>query len=489
MTTAVVEFDEQRELSEAPDELRLTESATVVAPSLREGILERARARGIELREGEELLQIIRPCVGRGKGTREYQPGMLEADAPNWRGVRMFRNHLTEAERKKLEGLPRPIEHLAGRIRESWWDGDVPASSDGRYGQGGVFAAIKPTKFIREMLDDDPDLIESSISALATALRPERRDGRAVSVVEGIRPKPRSVDWVTEGGAGGKVLRESAHEQEEAVLESMTDQEIKEYLKAERPGLLEALDAHREGGPGSGNDDRRQEDDVPDTITPEALTEALATDAGKAALAPVLSEAVQAALADYVPEGYVRADEVESLVESKMAERADLIRIEARGDLHREVELRDLADQARTLVEAAKLHPKLAKRIVEKYALVEGAATDALAAVKADFDPDGNVTKSAAEKLAEAVAEEIEDARALLADVRPTRVRGQGRTERLTESRQQRDDDTSKDDDTKGRGKPKPVAVTTTGSSLADELLEGAGFSKESLGGLWTTGL
>jgi hypothetical protein len=249
----------------------------------------------------------------RPKGTREYQPEVLEADAPNWAGVRMFRNHLTDKERRALEGLPRPIEHLAGRIRESWWDGDVPASDDGRYSQGGVYAAIKPTRFIREMLDDDPDLIESSINALATSLRPERRNGKVVSVVEGIRLKPRSVDWVTEGGAGGRVLRESAHEQEEAVLESLRDEEIEEYLLNERPGLLEALH-ERQDGSGDGNHDRpnSEEEHVPETITPEALVEALADDATRDAVIGALREHIT-----FEPDGYVRADEVESLVESQ----------------------------------------------------------------------------------------------------------------------------------------------------------------------------
>lgn len=482
MTAVMVEFDEQRELAEAPEELRLTESSALVAPTVRESILERARARGVELREGEELLQIIRPTIGRGKGTRYYSPEVLEADAPNWAGARMFRNHLTETERRKLEGLPRPIEHLAGRIRESWWDGDVPA--DDRFEQGGVYAAIKPTRFIRETLDDDPDLIESSISALATAIRPDMKDGRRVAVVEGIRLKPRSVDWVTEGGAGGRALRESAHDEEEAVLESMTDTEIEEYLTAERPGLLEALAEHREGGPGGNHNDRREEIDVPDTITPEALTEALSTEDGKAALAPLMNAAIQEALDGYVPEGYVKADEVEHLVESKMAERADLIRIEARGDLERQIELRDMADKAVALVEAAKVHPRLGKRITSQFALVEGEPTEALN-IQADYDDSGNVVKPAMEKLVEAVTAEIDDARSIMGDLRPTRVRGAGRDTRLAESAHEKPEE-------REDGKQKPPAKTgtkTTGSSLADELLESAGFSQESLGSLWTNGL
>jgi hypothetical protein len=328
------------------------------------------------------------------------------------------------------------------------------------------------------MLDDDPDLIESSINALATSLRPERRGGRTVSVVEGIRPKPRSVDWVTEGGAGGRVLRESAHEQEEAVLESMRDEEIEEYLERERPGLLEAL--RDPDGDGSGNGNRpHEEDQVPEQITPEALTEALADEETRDALI----EALRPHISVEVPEGFVRADEVESLVESKMADRSDLLRIEARGDLERQIELRDLRDKATTLVESAKLHPRLAARITEKFSLSEtGEPSADLAVIESEYDSDGNLVKGAMEALTEAVTAEVEDAREIMGSLRPTRVKGAGRDSRLTESARKGKESAEPGND------DKPKAKQTTGSSLADELLEGAGFSTEQLGDLWVSG-
>jgi hypothetical protein len=462
------------------------------------------------LREGEELLQVIRPGIGEGRGTRYYSPTMLAENAEVFTGARMFRNHLTDKQRRELEGLPRPIEHLAGRMREAWWDGDVPASD--RFEQGGVYAAIKPTKFIRETLDDDPDLIESSISALATSIRSGSKDGRKVAIVEGIRRKPISVDWVTEGGAGGRVLREAA-DQEEAVLESMTDEEFQSYMEQERPELLEALKG--DDPDGDGDDDTaelnqrvakhlkagksrkdalaaaRQEiadgnetqegAEMADAITPEALREAFASDEGKAVLLSLVEEVAPST------EGYVRADEVNDLVESRMAERADLIRIEARGDLERQIELRDMRDKAVELVEAAKVHPKLAARITDTFTLTEtGEPTAALASISGDFDEDGNLVKPAMDKLVEAVNSEIEDARAIQGDLRPTRVRGAGRDTRLTEAKGTEDADEDKDDK---RGKREPVKSKTTGSALADELLEGAGFSSEQFDTLWANGL
>lgn len=510
---AALEFSEQQELADAPEELRLTEAASVVPASARDAILGRAQAKGITLREGEELLQIIRPTIGGGRGTRYYSPQVLEADAKNWAGVRMFRNHLTDKQREALEGLPRPIEHLAGRILESWWDGEVPA--DDRFEQGGVYARVKPRRDIREALDDDPDLMDTSISALATSIRPGTMNGRRVAIVEGIRIKPRTVDWVSEGGAGGRALREAA-EQEEAVLESMTDEEFRTYMEQERPELLEAL---KGDDPDNDNDDdtaeinqraakhvkagksrkqavalARQEiaasknetqegAEMADAITPEALREAFASDEGKAVLLSLVEEVAPST------DGFVKADEVDQLVESRMAERADLIRIEARGDLERQIELRDMRDKAAELVQEAKLHPKLAARITETYTLTEtGEPTAALAAIKSDFDDDGNVVKSGADKLVEAVNSEIEDARAIQGDLRPTRVKGAGSDTRLRESRSKGTDEDA-DEDKDAKREKRETTAKSTGSALADELLEGSGFSSESLGSLWANGL
>lgn len=520
MTSTLVEFDEQRALEEAPDELRLTEGAGLVPESLLEAVLSDPNAPAQP--PGTRLLQVIRPGIGRGRGTRYYSPGMLAENARVFTGARMFRNHLTETERKKLEGLPRPIEQLGGRLMESWWDGSDRFPADDRHEQGAVLAWMKPVRRIAEMIDDDPELIEASISALATNVKPGRVNGKAVTIVEGIQAKPISVDWVTEGGAGGKVLTEAA-EQEEAVLESMDDEEVLGYLERERPGLLEAVKATANDPDGDGDDDSdeinsraaahlkkgksrkealalaRQEiadaknettegAEMPDGITAEALTEALSTDEGQAALAPVLTPLIESALASYVPEGYVKADELDKLVDAKLSESADLIRIEARGDMERQIEVRDMAAKAASLIEGAKLHPSLTKRLKAQFALSEsGDPTDALN-IGAEVDGEGNVVKRPIDRLVEAVNAEIDDARTLMGDLRPTRVRGAGAA-KLQESAA-RSKETDKDDERQPEDKRERETVsTTTGSTAADELLESAGFAKSDLGSLWANGL
>jgi hypothetical protein len=89
--------------------------------------------------DGTVLMHLIRPCVGRGRGRHLYTPEMLEANASKFSGWKMYLNHLSEAARRALGGLPRDIRDTGGIVVESFWDPDVPA--EGRFGKGAVLAA------------------------------------------------------------------------------------------------------------------------------------------------------------------------------------------------------------------------------------------------------------------------------------------------------------------------------------------------------------
>jgi hypothetical protein len=458
-------FTEHRELAAADPELRLNESAALVPDSLRESVLANAPAQP----PGTELLQIIRPGIGRGRGRRYYSPNVLRESARLFSGKRMFLNHETDKQRRERESLPRRVEDLGGRIVEAWWDGSV--SSDNRFEQGAVFGWVKPVGVAKQLIDEDPEIMEASISALATSIQPGRIKGQSCTIVEGIRPTPITVDWIAgEGGAGGRLLTEAA--EEEAVLESMADQEIEEYLERERPGLLEALREDANGDSGGGNHNRR-EDDMAE-LSPEVLSEALASDEGKQAIATAVKEALAGVEFGSDP------DEVKRLVEAEVSERVDLAKIDASAEFDRKVELRDMRDKAQTLVREAKLHPLLAKQIEERYTLAEDGEPSPALNIGPDTDDEGNVTKPALEKLAEAVTTEIEDARKLQADLRPTQVRGQGRAASPVVR-----ENATNGDSGDGDKKETPKAKPTTGSPLTDELLEESGFKPDSLGSLW----
>lgn len=417
--------------------------------------------------DGTITLDLIRPCVGKGKGTHIYEADMLSANAGVFTGWKMYVDHLSDQARRQLGGLPRSIRDLGGRITESWWDASVPADPERGFGQGAVRGKAKPTPFVRELVENDPEIVELSINGNATTVRPAIRDGRRGLLVEGIRPNG-SVDWVTEAGAGGRVvsLMEAAYnsteDQEAALLESLSDDELHEHIVSQRPALAALLEA-KKGGDGDaedakdgGADEAAEEDaefkalvkkftdkgmpqddaekaarkaiDAKDkqtqeatttdeggdedvTITPEALREALSTDEGKEMLLGMVREQASDLLAP--------------LVEAAVADERDLIQAQANAHANRQIELRDLRDYAGTLIESAKLPEGFADQSKKKFSLTETGPTDALDVIP-EVDADGNVVKTAKEVLTEAVNTEIAEQRSLVSSLRPTRVVGQG---------------------------------------------------------------
>ena len=187
---------------------------------------------------------VIRPGVGRGKGRHIYTPKMLQEHAHIFKGWRMFVDHQSPEAKRRQGGLPRSVHDLGGLIKELWWDPTIPADPAHGPEAGAVVGLARPTRLIKSLIQDDPDLVETSISARATGVQPVQRDGHTAWLVEGIRPKPGSVDWVTEAGAGGKVLalmealEESGTTEEEEremageMLEALSDDEVLEHIRA-----------------------------------------------------------------------------------------------------------------------------------------------------------------------------------------------------------------------------------------------------------------
>lgn len=414
--------------------------------------------------DGTVILDLIRPCVGRGRGKHLYKADMLEANADVFTGWKMYLNHLSDAARRALGGLPRDIRDTGGIVMESWWNPDVPA--DGRFGQGAVQGRVKPVPVVQELIRVDPRLVEASINATATNCKAGKVGGERVWIVEGIEQKG-SVDWVTDGGAGGRVaqIMEAMIEDGSAVtgvLDDLDNGTILAWLGEHRPALLEAMkkkpaegSAEEEAGESdedelaeeiaklkkanpkmspaqakalatsalkkkkSVSESSHKEDDLP-VITPEELAEALSSDEGKTALqealGPIVVEAVR---------GLDLGSQVATLVESQLETGREVIRAEAQATAERQNELRDMRDYAHEKIEESRLAPELKVRVKQQFALVEGTPTAALDLVS-DEDASGKVEKSAREKLDEALKASIDDGLELMAALNPTRVRGQG---------------------------------------------------------------
>ena len=431
-----------RDAVEFPAELQEERVQRLVDQGLR---LEEATA--AEESERSKLLpiHILRPCLGKGKGRHLYEAKMLQENASKFVGWRQYIDHLSPEARRAAKGLPRSIRDLGGRIVESYWDGDVPPDESKGYGQGAVVGWSLPTPFIRELAENDPELVEASISANATGVQPIMRDGRRAWLVEGIEDRG-SVDWVTEAGAGGRVvaLMEAAYEEDGMeLLESMSDEEFIAYVEEVRPHLLtEQSDGDAEDLADKGVDEleemvarlmkrnpklsrgqaeamakqalKKSGGGSPDTeeadmgaITPEALQEALQSEDFRSVLDPIVEERVKA------------------LVESAVAGERELIRAEARADADRQLELRDMRDTAHRQISEAKLPTVFASRAKAQFEITGSGPTPALDVVD-DVDDEGKVTKQAGAKLQEAVDAAVQDQRELLAAANPTAVRGQG---------------------------------------------------------------
>jgi hypothetical protein len=432
-----------RDAVEFPAELQEQRIQRLVDQGL---ALEEATA--AEERERSKLLpiHIMRPCIGRGKGRHLYEAKMLQENAHKFAGWRQYIDHLSPEARRAAKGLPRSIRDLGGRIVESYWDGDVPADPQKNFEQGAVVGWSLPTPFIRELAENDPELVEASISANATGVQPTMRDGRRVWLVEGIEDRG-SVDWVTEAGAGGRVvaLMEAAYEEDGMeLLESMTDEEFIAYVEEVRPHLLtEQSDGDAEDLADKGVDELEEmvarlmkrnpklsraqaetmakqslkrssvaeaettEETDMGAITPETLQEALQSEDFRSVLDPIVEERVK------------------TLVESAVADERELIRAEARADADRQLALRDMRDEAHRRISEAKLPEAFSNRAKAQFEIKEDGPTPGLDVVD-EVDDDGKVTTKAAAKLQEAVDSVIQDQRELLASANPTAVRGQG---------------------------------------------------------------
>ena len=505
---SVIEFDtvEVIEGDDAPDvtsdDLKIIEAVSLPARGVEEGVAlveafaseDRAEELAEAVRSGRALVvDLIRPCVGRGRGKHLYKAEMLEANADKFGGWKMYLNHLSDAARRALGGLPRDVRDLGGVVQESWWNGEVPAA--GRFGKGAVQGVVSPVPLIRELVSVDPRLVESSINATATGCKPGRVGGEKVWIVEGIEDKG-SVDWVTEAGAGGRIssIMEAMIEDGSAVtgvLDTLDSGTILAWIESHRPDLAEAMgpkfgspaweakygkgkkkkasgdaddnepegddsDAEdiaemakkllssgaaksqaqavamaknavakkKSGGNsgGKGVSESASEGDEVAEITSEALADALASEEGQVALATAVAPAVVEAV-----RSLDLGSEVVSLVEAKLGEDREVITATAEARADRRNELRDLRDHAHRTINESRLTPTLKEKAREKFDIAEGVPASGLDLVD-DEDENGEVVKSAKAKLDEAVAVEIQDGQRIMAEVNPTRVRGQGPT-------------------------------------------------------------
>lgn len=453
----------------------LTEAHPAEAVELRESIslTESVGDNALFADDGTIPVHIIRPGIGRGRGKHLYEAKMLEENAHKFSNWKMYVDHLSPEARKAAGGLPRSIRDLGGRIVEAWWDGTVPADPVRGYGQGAVVGRAKPTPFVRELIENDPEIVEASISATATGVRPVVRDGQKVWLVEGIEDRG-SVDWVTEAGAGGRVaaLLEAAMtdeaEMDTVLLDSMSDDDLLAYLRESRPNLAEGAMMDDKAAPAEADDAMmKRVKELVGKGMPEKMAMAIAkkemakaagaSDVKEAAVEEESSEEAPEAEAEVAETDDEAADEqveeaaeeqpeveestdslvealrtsaeaqlfVTELVEAKLEAEREAIRAEVRAEADRDIQLRDLRDEAHSMIADSGMPESWQQSLKARFDIVEGAPTESLDVADV-VDEEGTVVREAVEVLRDAVAEEIAIDRKRLAEASPTRVRNQG---------------------------------------------------------------
>jgi hypothetical protein len=423
---------------------------------------------------------------------------MLQEHAHIFKGWRMYVDHQSPEAKRRQGGLPRSVHDLGGIIKESWWDATVPPDPAHGPERGAVVGLARPTKLIRSLIEDDPDLVETSISARATGVRPIQRDGQQAWLVEGIRPKPGSVDWVTEAGAGGKVIAlmealeesQDLEEEDREVLETLTDDEVLDHIRTERPDLYEALieaAAETPDDEGGGDEDEDEEAKLVKKYVDKGLPRSMAVKAarrklressvgGDVDLNEVLVEALsteegQAILESAVRERFAEivAPVLGELIEAALEDERDSIRTEAAGHATRMLRVRDMRDAAHQQIRESRLPEPFQRELRAKYDLIEDEPTEDLD-VDDDVDEEtGEVEKTAEEKIHEAIEDDVKLKREQIAAVSPTRVTGQGPSAGASKSESKSDDDKVEE------------TAKTSGSSLTDDVLAEASFTPDDI--------
>jgi hypothetical protein len=162
----------------------------------------------------DAVVDLICEGFGNERDNHHYGAGVLRESAALFGTgrVKMYLNHLDDETRRKLRGLPRPVEHVGGRILESW----VAQRDDGKQTIRSRVRISHP--LLVSIVEADPELLGVSIDARGRAEDRiiEGRQARDVTRITRVV----SADFVTEAGAGGKIT-----ELVEAFVEAQRDQE------------------------------------------------------------------------------------------------------------------------------------------------------------------------------------------------------------------------------------------------------------------------
>lgn len=202
-------------------------------------IRESARVVSADAEKREVVIDVIEAGLGNARDRRLYEAKMLSESADVFVNAQMFADHLSPEVERKMQGLPRSVRDLTGRIKEAWWQPD-----GGPNGRGSVQARVGiAAPWLWDLVQNDPELVGVSINALGKTKPGVGPDGKPAHLVEAIT-QCHSVDWVASAGAGGRIVGflESHYGQGDSEVSMDWEALSKDDIAKHRPDLVDAFE-------------------------------------------------------------------------------------------------------------------------------------------------------------------------------------------------------------------------------------------------------
>lgn len=234
-------------------------------------------------REVDAIIRIITPGPGNSRDGFFYPSQAITATHKVFEGLKMYSDHLSDDEERKLGGRPRSLKDWVSTVKETWVDGQGCAFG------GADFVDEEFAKKAKKGKDDIGVSVRAGVRA-----KPGRVNGRPYKVVEGFTTG-RSVDWVTEAGARGGLeeIAESAKNEGVDVADKAISEMTLDELQAARPDLLTEY-AERVEAAGADDDADDGADDSAGESGDEGDDEGLTEDRIRSIVESAVSAALEA---------------------------------------------------------------------------------------------------------------------------------------------------------------------------------------------------
>lgn len=350
----------------------------------------------------------IRPGPGNKRDGFYYPERTIKeaVEAGRFNNIKMYANHPTKTQERELP--ERDVRDWVGVIKETVWDstGNRPRS------RVKVLDDATYSKW-----KEAPEHVAYSVIGGGRARR-GTVNNNPFRIVESM-DKVRSVDWVTEAGAGGAIdFAESADEEFDMELDNLTVEQVREG----NPALFAAIREAEETAD-IAEDDKESAAANNAAATPEAAKAATPEkakeddDEAKERAAPTGTKSGGPA-GKPAPDGYVSKEEFEALRAAFEASQSETRQMKAKEAA---AEARNVAQDIVAQALSTSLLPlKGREYVASKFA-------EATVAVDTDEDLDLDYTFADEDEMVEAVAAEIELIRALTGG--GSAVRGLGASE------------------------------------------------------------